>query len=235
MEMKGIIATTHVDGHGEKLAKEALERLVLEINSGNTAIGVNVEHDGLTMPIGKVVNANLVQLEDGEFAVETLQEIFDIYSTEKEIFDDVYYIAESKTDFRPFAERATDNVDNLTVAIDPHNFNRNDLTVISDFLEKEEIYVEFEIKKSLIPDPELIIHLVAGTLFCWTGKKALEKLSDDISTDISNLYSKIKKIIMKFAQDSIPHNRPRTYRLWEQEEYVKELVIRTSVMLYNKN
>jgi len=228
MEMKGIIATTHVDGHGEKLAKEALERLVLEINSGNTAIGVNVEHDGLTMPIGKVVNANLVQLEDGEFAVETLQEIFDIYSTENEIFDDVYYIAESKTDFRPFAERATDNVDNLTVAIDPHNFNRNDLTVISDFLEKEEIYVEFEIKKSLIPDPELIINLVAGTLFCWTGKKALEKLSDDISTDISNLYSKIKKIIMKFAQYSIPHNRPRTYRLREQEEYVKELVIRTS-------
>jgi hypothetical protein len=59
-------------GHGEKLAKEALERLVLEINSENTAIGVSVEHDGLTMPIGKVVNGKLVQLEDGEFAVETL-------------------------------------------------------------------------------------------------------------------------------------------------------------------
>jgi hypothetical protein len=121
-----------------------------------------------------------------------------------------------------------DNIDNLTVAIDPHNFNRNDLTVISDFLEKEQIHVEFEIKKSLIPDPELIINLVAGTLFCWTGKKALEKLSDDISTDISGLYNKIKKIIIKFAQYSIPQNRPKTYRLREQEEYVKELVIRTS-------
>lgn len=228
MEMKGIIATTHVDGHGEKLAKEALEQLVLEINSENTAIGVSVEHDGLTMPIGKVVNGKLVQLEDGEFAVETLQEIFDIYSTKNEKFNDVYYIAESKTDRRPFAERAMDNINNLTVAIDPHNFNRNDLTVISDFLEKEQIHVEFEIKKSLIPDPELIMNLVVGTLFCWTGKKTIEKLSDDIASDISGLYSKIKKIIIKFAQYSTPQNRPKTYRFREQEEYVKELVIQTS-------
>lgn len=80
METKGIIATTHIDRHGDKIEKEALETLVQAINTQESAIAVSVEHDGLVMPIGKVLKGNLVQLPDGEFAVTTVQEIFDVHS-----------------------------------------------------------------------------------------------------------------------------------------------------------
>lgn len=228
METKGIIATTRVDRHGDKLEKEALETLVNTINTKEEAIGVSVEHDSLAMPIGKVIKGELVQLDDGEFAVKTIQEIFDIHSIKGPNQNETYYVAGSSSDYRPFADFKIEDADRPTVSFDPHNFTQKDFTEMKDFLYAENIDVELEVRKSLMPDPEIIFHLLAGTFMCWTGKKVIEKLSDDVAADISRCYSAIKKAIIKFARYSIPENRPKTYRLREQGEYIKELAVRTS-------
>jgi hypothetical protein len=228
MEAKGIIATTRLDRHGDKIEKEALETVVDMINAGTEAIGVTIEHDGLTMPIGKVIRGKLVQLDDGEFAVATSQEIFDIHSISTPKLSETYYVAESSSDHRPFADLRIEDINKLTVSFDPHNFECNDFIEMKNFLHEEHVEVELEVRKSVLPDPEIIFHLVTGTLIVWSGKKTIEKLSNDVSTDISNCYGIIKKAIVKFAQYCIPKNRPKTYRLREQGEYIKELAIRTT-------
>ena len=228
METKGIIATTHIDRHGDKIEKEALETLVQAINTQESAIAVSVEHDGLVMPIGKVLKGNLVQLPDGEFAVTTVQEIFDVHSITPKNSDETFYMAGSEQDYRPFADFKIENTDRLTVSFEPNNFTQKDFTEIKNFLLEEDVEIELEVRKSLIPDPEIVFHLIEGTFICLIGKKVVENLADDIAADISSCYRIIKNTILKFAHYSIPANRPKTYRLREQGEYMRELAVRTS-------
>ena len=173
METKGIIATTHIDGHGERIGKEALETFVKAINAEENAIGVSVEHDSLAMPIGKVIKANLVQLTNGEFAVSAVQEIFDVHSVKSQNSDETYYVAGSEYDHRPLAVSKIENSDRLRVSFDPHNFAQQHFTEIKDFLSDQNIEIELEVRKALIPDPEIVFNLIAGTFICLTGKKVM--------------------------------------------------------------
>jgi len=75
LRIKGIIATTHVDLQREKLALSALEGLVAQTNDRWIPLGMH--HDPRIPPIGRVLRAELKQLDDGEWGVETESEIFE--------------------------------------------------------------------------------------------------------------------------------------------------------------
>ena len=77
MKIKAIAATTHVDLHNMKMSKEVLESMVEQVNNKEQAISVGIEHDLMVAPIGKIISAKLISIGNGEFAVETEQEIFD--------------------------------------------------------------------------------------------------------------------------------------------------------------
>lgn len=82
----GILATTHKDLEGDKLPKEALEEFVMQANQN--IILNNVEHDPRIPPIGRLISAKLVELDDGEFAIEGITEIFDNnFSNPKDLGD----------------------------------------------------------------------------------------------------------------------------------------------------
>ena len=71
MEIEGIAATTHIVDRGSyrvRLAREALEEGVNQIN-GSLAVRMTPNHDPLCMPIGKVQQAWLRELDDGEWAL----------------------------------------------------------------------------------------------------------------------------------------------------------------------
>src|SRR6266571_15652 len=68
-------ASTHVDKQGEALALEALHDMVQQINSCYLPMGL--EHDPRVPPIGRVSSAQVVRLEDGEWAVDGDVEIFE--------------------------------------------------------------------------------------------------------------------------------------------------------------
>jgi hypothetical protein len=72
---KGIVATTHVDLQRELLTKNALEQMVNQYRTNY--IKVMDEHDPRKIPIGRVIDGRLVELQDGEFAVEATFELFD--------------------------------------------------------------------------------------------------------------------------------------------------------------
>ena len=69
------IATSHVDKHGEMIAPKALSSLVELINAEYLPMGV--EHDPRIPPIGRIVSARLVVLDDGAYAVQGVAEMFE--------------------------------------------------------------------------------------------------------------------------------------------------------------
>jgi hypothetical protein len=67
--------TTHVDLHGDKFAFEGLEPMAEAFNKNY--LPLTVEHDVRIPPIGRISSAEIVPLEDGEYAVDGTVEIFE--------------------------------------------------------------------------------------------------------------------------------------------------------------
>jgi hypothetical protein len=67
--------TTHIDKHNERITPEALRDFVRLVNQQYTPMGV--EHDPRIPPVGRVLSAHIKELEDGEFAVDGIAEIFE--------------------------------------------------------------------------------------------------------------------------------------------------------------
>lgn len=229
MILKGIAATTEVDRHNCKITKEALEKAIADINTGSFAPGVGIEHDHTVLPIGKVLKGEIISMPNGEFAAQIHQEIFDEFTSFMGPDNSIFYFAESKVDSRPFVDSSPDQIEALTIGIDPVNFSREDFDMLQQFLSDEcSAQSEVVMRKSLVPDPEILFHLVFGTLLFWSGKRVVEKLSDHISTDIASCYGRIKKVICKTVQYCNPRNRPITYVFRESNQYVTELIIQTN-------
>ena len=57
------MATTHVDRHGERLTRSALESLVRQLRANYIPIGF--EHDPRFPPLGRMIDATVVELPDG--------------------------------------------------------------------------------------------------------------------------------------------------------------------------
>ena len=226
MIVKGIGATTHIDKHNCMIAKEALEDAVKDINEGLYAIGVGIEHDSTIMPIGKVISGKMVKLDDGEYGIEIEQELFDKYQVFSDDTGEKWYIAKSQRDIRPFADTQAEDIHNIKVSIDPVNFSKTDCEKLIDFYKKECLFdTEYFMRKSVIPDPEIIFTLVAGTIAAMTGKKITEHITDDIV----KLYELIKKAVLKTVKCCRQSYRSITYVIKENTSYLMELVVVTEI------
>jgi hypothetical protein len=73
--VKGIIATSHIDSHGDMLSPEGLKDMVKQINT--QYIPIMIEHDPRIPPKGRIKSAKLIKLKDGHYAVEGIKEIFE--------------------------------------------------------------------------------------------------------------------------------------------------------------
>lgn len=69
------VATTHIDMQRCKLTLGALEGMQEQIRTNIIPIIVN--HDPRIPPIGRMIDAEIVQLEDGEYALDAIGEIFE--------------------------------------------------------------------------------------------------------------------------------------------------------------
>lgn len=69
------IATTHIDKHNQRLAKSALVGIIEQIR--NSSIPYLVNHDPRIPPQGRYIKADLILLDDGEYAVDCIVETFD--------------------------------------------------------------------------------------------------------------------------------------------------------------
>ena len=228
MIQKGIIATSHIDKTGSKISKGALQDIVEAINADEGSVGIIVEHDPLVMPIGKVLKGELIELDDGEYAIEAYQEIFDIADINSPNFGENYYLLESKTDLRRFTDSRIEEIHRLKVSIDPINFDKKHFYEFKKSLQDNQVDVSISVRKALLPDPDILFSVLTSSLLVWSGRKVINKLSDDVAKDISDSYRIIKMAILKYAKYCISQSRSQTYRIRECGEYVKELVVQTS-------
>jgi hypothetical protein len=73
--LNATLITTHVDLDNERMAVEGLESFAASVN--NNYLPFTREHDIRKVPIGRVVSATVVRLDDGEFAVKGTLEVFE--------------------------------------------------------------------------------------------------------------------------------------------------------------
>ena len=83
-------------------------------------------------------------------------------------------------------------------------------------------------RKSLIPDPEVVIDFIKDSFILLAATQTVNKTVEKLSSDGSNLYDKIKQIIIIVVKYIKPSNRPITYVMKENRGYILELLVRTA-------
>jgi hypothetical protein len=180
----GIISSTHVDAHGDQMTLSVLESMVGQINEG--ILLINNEHDPRNAPVGRIISAKLIQLEDGEFAVEGIFELYDCDLSE------LTDLGERKIGIREFSE------EKLSVCYD-RAFN--DTTSQKDIKELCEILntdlIVHEVRKALDP---MVILTIGGVYIL--GNIA-SGFFESIGTEAYNLLKvKLGEISQKKQKDS---------------------------------
>ena len=77
----GIVSTTHIDRHHEKMSKTALDGMAIQINE--KFIPQLIEHDP-NQQIGVILYGEVFQLKDGEYALGVVSGIFENNEEEKQ-------------------------------------------------------------------------------------------------------------------------------------------------------
>lgn len=232
MLRKQIIASNNVDRQNEIIADEFLCELTESINTNDSVMRMGLNHDISIMPVGKVIKGSVVDLPDNSLGVEAQIDDFicDFHKIEGPDRQ-ILYRGESAIDKRPFMEPEADEKEKITVMLSPLDFGEDDYDELKHIIYDEcDALVENSIKKSFIPDPEIVVQVIMRTILYLTTKntvnKVAEKLSDKISDDVVTVYDNLKKIIVS-AGKKVVGPKETTYVLTEPGQDI-ELVIKTS-------
>jgi hypothetical protein len=181
IRITGIAATTHIDLHGDRFTREALEDLVGQ--ASKEYIPINVEHDFRVPPLGRTVAAKIVKLEDGESGVEIEGELFE----NGEVVD-------FNGAGRKLKRRAPEGPG---ILYDLTYQNADDQKLIDDIASLVSGKKDLHVKKSIGPLAEISILLgtIASSAFT---KKIFERFADDTYDLIE---AKIGELIKRHRQD----------------------------------
>jgi hypothetical protein len=226
-----IAATTRVDAHGMMHTKESLESMVRQCNQGESAIRMGIEHDMSVPPLGKCVDAELVEI-DGGHAVVLDQRQWNVRAKVRLPDGSVAVVESLSDDARPLKanDRGSDEHD-FTVAFDPVNLGGfEDFTQIHcpQFIQMG-IHPEQFFRKSTIPDPEIVITAIKSVV-AYLGLRTLGKaigkeIAEKVSRDVGVWYDKIKLMAAHYVSQMKPSNKPITYILVVPGEPKLEIVV----------
>ncbi|MBU3202747.1 hypothetical protein [Clostridium algidicarnis] len=232
MLLKGIGATTELDRHNCRFTREALENAANDVNDSGYVPSVGINHDSTIMPFGKVIRAEVLPMDNGEYKMEITQEIF-----EEEYFLELeggtrYILNKSSCDERPFVEDDYDSND-TTVSIDLINFeNQEDISEIQELVEEYSALNGIIARKALIPDPEIIFQVANGIVGVLLSKKVIDSVGDrvlnNLLDEVDKFYALIRELIVKYSKLAIPKNRPQMYVFKMWDECNIELVVVTT-------
>lgn len=215
------ISSTHVDLHGDRMSKEALEMGVRQINS-ERSIPITVEHNRTLPPLGRLSQAEVLQGDDGEYCLIAHREYFDgteqVQLNNGEMLVKEYFT----TGGRPFSIRK-EPLELIEISVDLHNFDSsNEVDQFYNELEQS-TNIRFKraehLRKSFHVDLELIIRLAESALYLFFSKQLVQKLlsktgdkfAEKIADDAARLYDLIKNAVIKLGQKAIPQMGPKTY------------------------
>lgn len=164
--------TTHADLVGERLGVEGLEAFAASVN--NNYLPFTNDHDIRNVPMGRVASATIEQLEDGEFAVNGIIEVFDKNDT----------LASSRGDGRRIPA-AREDIPTFHVGYD-RSYNTPEGQALLAALKQlsPESDRTVEVKKSIDPLSTLTISMYIGGAI---AAGALAKLGEDLYVGLKNI------------------------------------------------
>lgn len=132
------LSTTHTDRHNEKMSVDALKAMVMQSNENIIPLGM--EHDPRLSPVGRILQTKLVELDDGEYAIDGIAEMFDCN------VDDLTDVGERKI---PYRQYRTGELKIITDRNFRDETSKKDILELSVLLKNAD--VREEIKKALDP------------------------------------------------------------------------------------
>lgn len=219
----GFAVTTHIDSHGLRITKNALRKASRNYKTSTYAQSEGLEHDMSLPPLGKVVSQRVRKLDDGEYGLEIKISPYVEYGRLKILGHDCIEY-KCFADSRPLMLSKRIYVSKTSISYDPANFsNQEDMVnFIKELSESNEIETgTVIIRRSAIPDPEIVINIPYSTVLGLAAvpllkgglQKITEKLSDKIGEELVEFYSFVKKLILTAPKYMNPKNRPITYIL----------------------
>lgn len=170
-----IIATTHIDLHGEKMTVSALEDIVNQVNMYSIPLGT--EHDPRIPPYGRIESAKIIKLDDGEYAVEAVFEIF-------EHVDD-FKLSKPSKELPP---RNSDLAE-FHLVYDRNFRDDEDHVLINDISELFGTDSREELKKAF--EPLTVLTIIASFVIVGIARGFLNKLGEDGYLLLKDLLKKL--------------------------------------------
>lgn len=207
-----VLSSSNVDKHGHIITKQALESSLKFIN-GQRKPRLGLDHNRNFPPMGRINNGEVIE-KDGAYYLIADQEYFDVSKTVI-LSNGCELIEMSFSDENfPFTECEMETIETIEIQIDPINLGSfengqsflNELKLESDL----EIKGSEFIRKSEIPDPEIILKLteIIGIALGIGLRKLPEKLGEAIGDDLAKFYKLISTAVRKSVKEMIPKNRP---------------------------
>jgi hypothetical protein len=200
---RGIMATTHVDKHNERVSKEELERYAAQINNQDHTIWLNWNHQSTLPPIGTMDNAWVEALEDGEFGL-----FFEGGSLPDG--EDLIVTRELEVSSEEI-EQLNLKLEGLGLSHDPRNFRDDDINQIIEILSREApIEHRRYVRKSEVPQSVIwvIVGFMGGGIAAGflnrVGEKIADKVIEVTKPFLSNIGETLGNLIGKTIQGDQP-------------------------------
>jgi hypothetical protein len=174
-----ILTTTHVDRHGDRMTLAALEHALDEINNRKW-IPLTYEHDPRIPPFGRVVRAQIRQLNDGEYGLEGELEIFEP--------GDELPLADEDRELAAFSMEPN----GLKILFDRQFLSTEDQLDIAEIARLLEVSPEQEFKKSI--DPIAVLTICACFIASQIATGFLNRLGEE---GYNRFRSRLKSIISR--------------------------------------
>ena len=182
-----IMATTHVDAHGDKMSLEALQSMARQVKE--RYIPININHDIRYPPVGRIVSAEIIKLSDGEYALLGTAEVFDESDTLESLVGDGRRI-----------KVIDEDIETISVFYDRtflHEREGEELIRELTKISSEKPVVTF--KKALEPISVLVI--AAGVFILGSiAEGFFKKLGSD-------LYDKLRDTLTKYFKKKLPREQ----------------------------
>lgn len=226
MIRKQIVSSNELDRQNQRIALSALKEMADQFSQSKFATRMGIAHDNTLLPVGKVIRGELVELEHGVIALEAqIDDFIDEFQQITGPDNECLYFGRSLHDSRPFVEIGSDLGGDFVVSLNPLDFTELDYSEIERFItEVENGQVETHVKKSLVPEIEIVITLATRVLQYLVVNKVMDKTAEKISDDIANVYDNIKQLA-KFVFSRIKGKKTITYLLTAPDQPV-ELIVR---------
>ncbi|HLI76844.1 MAG TPA: hypothetical protein VKV02_07855 [Acidobacteriaceae bacterium] len=176
------------------ITREAVEGMVAQMSE--RALPTFIEHDPTNAPVGRTIGARLIELPDGEVAVEAVTEIFE---------EAVDAVVRSEGEFWAAVSRLpVPSVQDgpVELIIDHHSYEREDvLAATRSAAIAGEFYVrDTAVRFSAVPDALLEIALgPVAVAWTWFSKgfftKLGERLGEEVGDDLADAYRRFKTSI----------------------------------------